>query len=341
MSWNTRTATWRSSTENLELAGGVRNLLNQIFSGVERGYGDVLTKSAFGFVTETKGGVSDSEMCDLLTLHPGGMEAVNQYNSSPTIPPHVWLRVRGEIEGLLTEREGGCLVWYHRQLREAAEERYKKDKALLHRTMALYFGDLSDRTKGVAQQPMTASQAGASVPVWLPTAQVNKRRCVEAGAHMLGAGMFVEMVSELCSLESVCARAKTGELFTMLQQLIDLKKQAACKPEGSRSRAEAAQTLRLAHYIRWLQRDIHKLAHHAGRSDVVFVLSAAQPKISTVYQDCYDCYRQQVPTSRFGDSSAWLRCRILGGRSDFEPVINILEGSSSWQSFPPILPPNP
>jgi hypothetical protein len=32
----------------------------------------------------------------------------------------VWLRLRGALQGLLVERDGGCLVWYHRQVKEAA-----------------------------------------------------------------------------------------------------------------------------------------------------------------------------------------------------------------------------
>ena len=156
-------ASWRSSTQELELVGGVRNLIEQIFSSVERAYGAQLVRAALGFLAFAVEGVSDSEMCDLLTLHPGVMEAVNQYNSSPTLPPHVWLRVRGEIEGLLTEREEGCLVFYHRQLREAAEDRYKEDRTILHHTMAKYFGDLAVQTKGVAQQPITAILRGLTV----------------------------------------------------------------------------------------------------------------------------------------------------------------------------------
>ena len=207
-----------------------------------------------------------------------------------------------------------------------------EDRTMIHHTMASYFGDLADQTKGVSHQPMTASLRGLTVPVWLSTAKVNTRRGVEAGAHLLRAGLFVEMVRELCSLESVCARAKAGELFTMLQQLIDLqKKENAAFKRGGRNRSEvdAAQTLRLAHYIRWLQRDIHKLAQHLGRSEDVFALSSAQPKISTVYHDRQRCYGQQVPASQLWDPSAWLRCRVLGGRSNFDPVINILEGTAT------------
>ena len=208
---------------------------------------------------------------------------------------------------------------------------------MIHHTMASYFGDLADRAKGVAKQPMTASLRGLTVPVWLSTAKVNKRRCVEAGAHMLGAGLFVDMVKELCSLESVCARAKTSELFALLQQLIDLQKKernaASKREEGNCGGKEAALTLRLVHYIRWLQRDIHKLALHIGRSEVVFALGSAQPKISAVYQDWERCYGQQMPTSQIWDQSGWLRCRVLGGRSNFDPVINILEGTAAVVSF--------
>ena len=186
--------------------------------------------------------------------------------------------------------------------------------------------------KGVAQQPKTASLRGLTVPVWLSTAKVNTRRCVEAGAHLLGAGLFIAMVRELCSLESVCARAKAGELFTMLQQLIDLQKKetaASKRGEGNRNEVDVALTLRLAHYIRRLQRDIHKLAEHLGRSEDVFALSSAQPKISTVHQDWQRCYGQQIPALQLWDPSAWLRCRVLSGRSNFDPVINILEGADA------------
>ena len=201
---------WTSSDSTLKLAGGVRNLVNQIFEELERSYGAELVRAAFGFVTFAVAGVSDSEMVDLLTLHPGVMAAVNQYNTSLSLPPHVWLRLFGEMEGLVTEREGGCLCWFHRQLWEAAEQRYAADKQSLHATMGRYFGDLADpMTRVSCQRLVTAREAslGASssfssasstsstgpssvepATVWLPNSVVNKRRCREAAHHLILAG---------------------------------------------------------------------------------------------------------------------------------------------------------
>ena len=123
---------WTSSETSLKMAGGVRHLIHQIFEDLERSYGAELVRAAFGFITFAAAGVSDSEMVDLLTLHPGVMTAVNQYNSSPTLPPHVWLWLLGEIEGLVMAREAGLLVWFHRQLREVAIQRYTAEKEMLH-----------------------------------------------------------------------------------------------------------------------------------------------------------------------------------------------------------------
>ena len=145
------------------------------------------------------------------------MQSVNQYNVADRLPSHVWLRLRGELHGLVHERAGGRLGWYHRQLKEAAEKRYSGicggERVALCGIMALYFGNLVSeavvtKTK-VASQPLTLNCSEKDV--WLPTAKINKRRCVEAAPHMLTAAMFAEAETELCSLESVCARAKCGK----------------------------------------------------------------------------------------------------------------------------------
>jgi hypothetical protein len=122
-----------------------------------------------------------------------------QYNTTLTPTPHVWLRLRGEIEGLVMEREGGCLVWLHRQLKEAAEQRYAAKKPSLHATMGQYFADLTGASTLIAPQPLvvgskynSTSTAGSlsheSMSVWLPDAIVNKRRCIEAAHHLIEAG---------------------------------------------------------------------------------------------------------------------------------------------------------
>ena len=59
---------------------------------------------------------------DLLSLDEATLDATFQYWTPEVrrLPSHVWLRLRGALQGLLVERDGGCLVWYHRQVKEAA-----------------------------------------------------------------------------------------------------------------------------------------------------------------------------------------------------------------------------
>jgi hypothetical protein len=54
--------------------------------------------------------------------------SINKYNQIDRLPSHVWFRLRGELSGLIMSQSEGCLNWYHRQLREAAEERYQAEK---------------------------------------------------------------------------------------------------------------------------------------------------------------------------------------------------------------------
>ncbi len=133
---------WSScmSRGELNLSEGVRDLLHQIFETIERDYGRKLTRIAFGFITYSVEGITDNEMCDLLTLHDDVLHEVNQYNDSKRVPTHVWLRLRGEIDGLIIEQSGGCLTWYHRQLKEAAELRYEEEKQL---EIRIYFCQLA------------------------------------------------------------------------------------------------------------------------------------------------------------------------------------------------------
>ena len=194
---------WVSYATDLVLAAGVRNLINQIYEELERSYGAELVRAALGFITFAVQGISDDEMCDLLTLHPGVMSAVNQYNSSPTLPPHVWLRLRGDIEGLVTERAGGCVIWFHRQLQEAAVLRYVAEECSLHTTMGQYFGNLADRTKlAVVQSLVIGSDERTDtgdisrsdtkpLSVWFSDVVINKRRCVEAADHLIKAGKWI------------------------------------------------------------------------------------------------------------------------------------------------------
>ena len=64
-------------------------------------------------------------MEDLLSLDDPVLDDVFQY-SKPNIrriPVHVWLRLKNHISNFIVDVDG-CLVWYHKQLRQAAKTRF-------------------------------------------------------------------------------------------------------------------------------------------------------------------------------------------------------------------------
>jgi hypothetical protein len=145
-----------------KLAGGVRNLIYQILETIELNFGLLLVRAALSFVTFSVQGISDNEMIDLLSLDGQvmslGDDGVNQYNVAARLPPHVWYRLRSELAELLASQGDGCLSWYHRQLKEAAEARYESKRKYYHGIMARYFGDLVEESvrheRRVNRQPL-------------------------------------------------------------------------------------------------------------------------------------------------------------------------------------------
>eukprot|EP01033_Poteriospumella_lacustris_P001460 gene1460-1060_t len=178
---------WTSSDVGVELASGVTALIHQIFGGLEAEYGVVVTRAALGFLTFARSGVTDNEMQNLLTLHQGVIEEVDAFHTMrrPRLPFHVWARLRSALEGLIVEKQDGCLRWYHRQLQETAERRYSiadtnsryhfnffteppatvpervsanRERLELHFTMARFFGNAVGQEerelKLIAEQPL-------------------------------------------------------------------------------------------------------------------------------------------------------------------------------------------
>ena len=205
---------WSSYELSTTLQGGVRNLINQIFDSTESTYGVVFTRAALGFMTFAVDGLSDNELMDLLTMHERVMskEGINEFNESSRLPSHVWLRLRSEVFGLVMEREGGRLGWFHRQLKEAAEERYNDEKQYLHELMGTYFSGLISKQdqeeKGISWHTLTLNCPIEEI--WSPNAMINRRRCVEACHHLLAVGRYDEAEKELCTIEAVYAAAKCG-----------------------------------------------------------------------------------------------------------------------------------
>ena len=202
---------WTSFESNVELQCGVSSLFNQILDNLETTYGVVVVRAALGFITFAVDGLTDRELIDLLTLHKEVMRSdLIKSTGAIRFPAHIWLRLRGEVLGLVMEKEDGIVGWFHPQLKEVTEERYKKNKVYLHKVMSKYFGGLISREdeyeRGVTLQSLILN--GPMDEIWSPKAVINHRRCVEASHHMLAAGWYDESEKELCTMEAVYARAK-------------------------------------------------------------------------------------------------------------------------------------
>jgi hypothetical protein len=294
-----------SDNTAMHIEGGVRNLINEILESMERDFGKELTRAALGFMTFSVEGVTDKEMCDLLSLDERVLRAVTQYTTSQRVPSHVWLRLREEMAGLVMEQSGGCLRWYHRQLKEAAEDRYEgEERQRLAEIMGRYFSD--DEL-----QPLTLNEHD----VWFPQALVNKRRCDEAAHHLLKAKMILEAEKELCNLKGVAARAKTRNVFRMVSELIELHQ---LYPASECT----------VHYLRWVQQDAGLLSRNPN---LVATSCSNQPTISHARQDLHALLEsKEYAACSWDNEKVWYRGRRLGGANGFDALVCNMVGHEEW-----------
>ncbi|TPP58913.1 hypothetical protein FGIG_08899 [Fasciola gigantica] len=132
---------------NLELALTLRDAIIRFFDSLERSHGKILTSHALAFITASRGGLSEAELVEILSLDDEVLRDVFQHHLPPQIraPPFVWARLRSAIGQNLVEREvdGVCVVfWYHRQFIEAAQQYFFSNLAFkrkIHSIMADYF----------------------------------------------------------------------------------------------------------------------------------------------------------------------------------------------------------
>ena len=325
---------WSSGTDPSRcslLPHSVPGLIGHIFETIEGVFGRQMTRVALALVTFSRAGVSDAEMQDLLSLNDERvLNHVFQYSKPDDVrrfPLHVWLRLKGALEGLLVERENGCWQWYHRQLKEAAEARYAAggDKQLAHELLGTYFGDLCGergRQRLVAPQPLTLDGR----PVWLPEAHVNQRRCVEAPFHLVAAGpvLMDQACRELCSVQLVSACCKTGQGFELLRALLALDQTTPCGAE------------RVSHFKRWLLNDVNFMMARP-QNNVVVSCTCNQPLSSWARLDMQAALAAEISQKRRVSlmtatsdelDSAWIRGISLGGKQDFDACYMILQGST-------------
>ena len=331
---------WRSlDGVDKELRGGVAQVTEQIFEQLERDFGRELTRAALGFITWSVHGVSDTEMEDLLSLHDTVLEKVLKYCPGvKRMPSHVWLRLRGALEGLVMEGDNHCLRWYHRQLWEAAKFRYgsvANERVLIHSILGRYFADIVDVTvaaeRSIRRQPTTlgggtnrnALLKGTQVeiclggPVWSASpAMVNQRRAVEAAEHLLEGGLLLEAAAELSDLEELCGRFKAGVGAHTADVLLRLSDLLVSAGHG----ADTDVVRGVEQVRRWLLLDATTIHN---RPNCLLGSLRNQP--------CALALKTKACTIHVenNDATHFVAGRAYGGKQSFDALLSILSGHSA------------
>ena len=313
---------WSSRDDGCVLAATVPGIVSQILNGLEVMFGCLLTRTALGLLSYARAGLSDTEILDLLSLDETVLGEVFQY-SEPTVrrvPVHVWRRLRLALEGLVVERDGGLLTWYHRQLREASKSRYHDLKSHLHSLMARYFAGLISPSIRIARhisaQPVTLT----NTRVWMDHAIVNRRRGVEAAFHLVQSGLVEEAVSELCNVDNICGMVKSGHDFEITLLLAQLLEEGVILDEDVKTRC--------AHYYRWLRKAMTKIVQ--SPASMIVATGCDEPLCSTVRQELQEYIRQSRVASPsedlFDSAKSWTRSILLGGDMQFTAMLSTLLG---------------
>jgi hypothetical protein len=320
---------WKSSDTRCIIGNSVPSLINQIFDEVQYNYGIVLIKAVIGFITFSVNGITSKEMEELLSLDEEVMDEVNKYNQSKRLPSHVWLRVKHELTGLLVESDQGCMKWYHRQLWETAESRYRVDeKVYYHQIMGRYFSNLIDGgiadMKGIYRQELL-TQSGI-LSVWFRNSNrfINTRRCTEGGYHLILGKLYVEAIKELCHLEQVCAYVKSGNGFRLVNNLCLIDRNMTL--DEKREFQEFSK--RAYDYMRWLRKDMNFILTDVEMK--VITTACTEPLVSCAKKDVdqllHETENRIGNTEDFFTRDSWVRGRTMGCKDDFDPLLMNLLG---------------
>ena len=332
---------WTSFQEKIELTQGVRGLCNQLFDTLERDFGQALVRAMLGLLTFSVGGLNINHVQDLLSLDDEVKNSTFQY-SQPNklqIPLHVIQRLYQALDELVVEREDGKINWYHRQLKEAACDRYKSDEKKHRLLMATYFGNLVDKNlrdeRLVSEQPMVFG----NYSVWFEQAIINKTACIECVSHMLSCdslNMLVAAYKMLCDLAWICASIKAGEGHNLILQLLELEKLlkqfsgtseilTIFRSHGTEYDVAIEQ---VRHYLRWLLLDMSRVI--TNPCQMIIATATQQPFISKVRLDALTLIEQTSGISDFvvsNDSSdVWFRGKCLGGPHSFDSCLMEISG---------------
>nr|KAG5689073.1 hypothetical protein BaRGS_010607 [Batillaria attramentaria] len=139
---------WRSywPPEETKLEAGVRESINVMFTRMEGLHGKTFVERALGYLTVSRGGLTETELEDVLSCDDEVLNSVYVYHTPPVrrLPPLLLVRLKDDLMEYMVDRGADgvqVFFWYHRQFLETARARYCDDKTsqLLHAGLADFF----------------------------------------------------------------------------------------------------------------------------------------------------------------------------------------------------------
>lgn len=275
-------------------------------------------------------------MQDLLSLDDNVLEEVFQYSAPSRIkrlPIHVWYRLRNVLKDLTVEKTFHCIAWYHRQLWEAAEQRYASEKIRIHRLLASYFSNKVDsflmRTRLITNHPLTLND----VSIWSFQAKLNERKIIESSYHFIQGGMISQAIDHFCDIEMIYASTLQQDGFYFLTLFTELKQLLLHGDSNGLNpllQITAEQQRRVNDYYVWLSKEMRNIQ----RDPKQFLLATArsEPRVSSVWKDLsallhrlrdeVEQRSQQDPLLNLKkEMNYFIDVITLNGKSEFESVL--------------------
>ncbi|XP_026178909.1 NACHT domain- and WD repeat-containing protein 1 [Mastacembelus armatus] len=204
---------WTSFTPltELHLGANTQEMMTQLFLMLEKKHGKELVGATLGYIALAREGLLEAELRDIMSLDDEVIREVYKQSLPPTpslirLPPHLWARLRRDLEDQLEERwtAGVATISFNnRRLAEAVATRYltsqRRGRSL--QILAEYFmGRWSGKLKPVALLGLSLLLSDRKVPpqpLWFAPGLANVRKLQELPYHLLHAGLWEELRQEV------------------------------------------------------------------------------------------------------------------------------------------------
>ncbi|XP_078380408.1 uncharacterized protein LOC144663367 [Oculina patagonica] len=296
--------TWTSFTpdDEVTLSRTVRSLIDDMFDRLVRIHGNMLVNHALGYLTVAKFGLTANELEDILSCDDDVLNDVYEWWVPPVrrLPPLLWVRIQTDLGPYLVERKlkGGTpvLSWYHRQFREAAEERFVSDpevRKARHSAIAEYFvGQWAGQATpyvGKDGLPRTADRKVASQPVVLNQTssndisfkdrQYNMRKLTELPTALIGAERWQLFIESVCCIPFIEAKCAVGLVYELIHEV----KQAARLAKSSGNQQIALSLKEFAQMMSGNVQDLNNHPEYTVQEVANFPDSSAPAKAAQAY----------------------------------------------------------